>query len=953
MNRAPGSLTAFPMGAGGACAPADSAVSVPGLITNAPGLSAIRYRIGTFTGFRRAMLDAIANPDLMASGSTSLRQPLSSSEQAISLVDSRILESGLPPFRVKIGSEYLMVTGQLSQNEWTVHRGSGAANHAVGDAVLLAPPNPFENWREGLDSDYQTIFVELWAYLADVLTFYQERIANEAFLGSATQRDSLLRLVNLIDYHPSPGAAAATFAAFTVAAGHTLSIPANFRVGSKARPGKPSVVFETASAITASGNLSAIPLSLFSPDVPFPKQTVVLDGIGHQIAAADYLLAVETDTTAKFSEPLLLQVDSVVTDKTSNTTTIAWHELGNQYTVASKQVAIHAFRLKAAPFGDTAPPWNALSPTLNNSDGQHPGAPYVMNWDSPSIILAGVAPIFSDNPWFYLPTPGDSGNTIFLDSAYPQIADGFAPDRWAALLTTSNVFQIFGVVESRAGARSAYSISSKSTRLTLSLPLAAFTFPLRDTTILAATEKLPVQPNLPIPGPVSGKELVLAGVHSQLHDGQQAVLTGSLFSGTISSNEPSSGQETVILDGPPRIDLVNGLTRITLKNSLSQQYIRSTCVLMANIVEITQGETVKDEVLGSGDGRALQAYPLKQKPLTYVPSTNPDGTSAVESTLNVTVNGIRWSERPNLAGSGPESQDFSTELDDSGQTTIVFGDGFNGARPPSGVGNIHARYRKGLGTSGNLAANSIQQLVDSVPDLQRVTNPMPSSGGEDPEGSDNIRVGAPGSMQSFGRAVSASDYAALALRFPGIAKASAAATVTDPATGRALAHPFLNLTVATFDRVPIRGSILAGNLRRYLDSHRDPNVPLRIQDFTPVYVAVAINIDIDPSFPQQGTLNSIRARLDGDSEGGFFAFEQQQFGRSVFLSGLYAFVQGIPGVKDATITTLRRVGPGTPEPPTTPPHDIIVRPTDIVTIDSSAFADSTLVITGQGGFTDV
>jgi len=33
-----------------------------------------------------------------------------------------------------------------------------------------------------------------WATLADVLTFYQERIANELWLRTATERDSLLRL---------------------------------------------------------------------------------------------------------------------------------------------------------------------------------------------------------------------------------------------------------------------------------------------------------------------------------------------------------------------------------------------------------------------------------------------------------------------------------------------------------------------------------------------------------------------------------------------------------------------------------------------------------------------------------------------------------------------------------------------------------------------------------------
>ena len=60
--------------------------------------------------------------------------------------------------------------------------------------LLGATPNPFAAWHEGSDSDYHTLFIELWAYVADILTFYQERIANEAYLGTVTQLSSAMRL---------------------------------------------------------------------------------------------------------------------------------------------------------------------------------------------------------------------------------------------------------------------------------------------------------------------------------------------------------------------------------------------------------------------------------------------------------------------------------------------------------------------------------------------------------------------------------------------------------------------------------------------------------------------------------------------------------------------------------------------------------------------------------------
>src|SRR5438477_1538474 len=174
----------------GCCGAAAPSITVPAPIFNSRGLSSIQYRIGTFTSFRQAMLDAIAQPDLMASGSTTLAADISASDLSIQVSDFTQFPSSAP-YRIKIGSEYLTVTAGAGTSLWTVLRGLDgpiAVGHADGDVVILDPTNPFAAWREGAHGDYQTMFVELWAYLADILTFYQERIANEAFVPTATQR---------------------------------------------------------------------------------------------------------------------------------------------------------------------------------------------------------------------------------------------------------------------------------------------------------------------------------------------------------------------------------------------------------------------------------------------------------------------------------------------------------------------------------------------------------------------------------------------------------------------------------------------------------------------------------------------------------------------------------------------------------------------------------------------
>ena len=71
----------------GCCGAAAPSITVPAPIFNSRGLSSIQYRIGTFTSFRQAMLDAIAQPDLMASGSTTLAADISASDLSIQVSD--------------------------------------------------------------------------------------------------------------------------------------------------------------------------------------------------------------------------------------------------------------------------------------------------------------------------------------------------------------------------------------------------------------------------------------------------------------------------------------------------------------------------------------------------------------------------------------------------------------------------------------------------------------------------------------------------------------------------------------------------------------------------------------------------------------------------------------------------------------------------------------------------
>src|SRR5271169_3116690 len=147
----------------------------PELITNRAGLSAITYRIGTYSNFLLAMTEAIA------------RAP------------------ELRPY-------------------WTA-RNTG---------------------------DYGIALLAMWAWVADILTFYQERIANEAYLRTAILPESVTALAALLGYKPAPGAAAEADLVFLLESAAQLQIPVGLRVQSVPGQNEKPQKFETVSAVTAS-----------------------------------------------------------------------------------------------------------------------------------------------------------------------------------------------------------------------------------------------------------------------------------------------------------------------------------------------------------------------------------------------------------------------------------------------------------------------------------------------------------------------------------------------------------------------------------------------------------------------------------------------------------------------------------------------------------------------------
>ncbi len=154
------------------------------------------------------------------------------------------------------------------------------------------------------DADDPTIaLLDAWAMVADVLTFYQERIANEGYLDTATERRSILELGRLVGYRLRPGVAASVYLAFTLEDGYEVTIPAGQLARSLPAPGENAEPFETSEPLEARDRWSALSPRLSQPFVFFPEavvetpKTAYLDGTATGLEAGQLILAVAPNRT--------------------------------------------------------------------------------------------------------------------------------------------------------------------------------------------------------------------------------------------------------------------------------------------------------------------------------------------------------------------------------------------------------------------------------------------------------------------------------------------------------------------------------------------------------------------------------------------------------------------------------------------------------------------------------
>ena len=555
------------------------------------------------------------------------------------------------------------------------------------------------------NNDFSIALLDAWAMVGDVLTFYTERIANEAYLRTATERLSVLELARLINYELRPGVAAGTYLAFTIedtpgAGGQALAvgtsaqialeqlppivIGAGVKVQSIPGPGEQAQTFETTEAIEARPEWNAIKSRLTQPQTKssFWSKSLFFEGTANDLKKGDHILLLTGGNTL----PLPRKVIKVSTDDEAKTTRVDFDlpQAGlpayqrpsglpegevdefQPRTTLSKEVTQQIIGEKwkeedlAALISTQGWNANALTTNIKNEiaeqtkNAQPQAFVYrekaaVFGYNAPKKpVYKGNVPDDPENWAEWSLDPSEDEKLIYLDRAYEAITPGSY-----ITVKKGKLAKTIQVVDVTTEPRTAYSISSKSTVLTLAeswwtiLPddiefgrtdkkgkkqrrvtrrrrstrdLGA----LRDVAVYAQSESLPLS-QLPIDTPLQPNNVLANGVtldgpYFGLKSGQRVIIKGEK-----DNLRGVYGSETLTLK---TVEVEAGFTVVTFNESLAYPYVRKTVTINANVATATHGETVA-ETLGGGDAtQAFQRFTLKQPPLTYISASTPTGAAS-------------------------------------------------------------------------------------------------------------------------------------------------------------------------------------------------------------------------------------------------------------------------------------------------------------------------------------
>jgi hypothetical protein len=708
------------------------------------------------------------------------------------------------------------------------------------------------NSGRGIDSDPSVIdlgvmMVEWFAYLADVLTFYNERIANEDYLRTCVLPPTPAALVNLLGYIPRPTIGATGYLAAllspTVVGAQTITLPDGLEIHSKPGPGQTPQSFELHPATTI--GLPASVQATTPPTLLGPGPSLLLNGGVTSITNGMQLLLSPRDNNAAPNLIAVSAVPAVQTTARGKQTSVSF-----SYTHAGAAVTSSASSrlLKST---QSAGLW-----TVNTGPPTDP----VIDSASTHIQMAGLLRQIQPGDWLVFTASGVTSQAVQVAATQDILGD-------ASTVGGPSTVSPGPPTEPTA-------IPILHTKLTLQSALSS--------TLVAAASSINV-----LFGWVEAGVLVdqppatWDGITTNLQPIQPATFPQSSPLGTpgpaqilLADSAGNGGQASVTVrsDGSLAVNWPSTITT-PLKPTFTPPI-----TVFYDLIPVSAGKTVNNEIVGSGDSTQIgQSFKLAKSPVTYLLNG-----SAYASTIVLTVNGLPWTEVPSFYNQPANAQIFVARQDASQNTWIDFGDGVNGALVPSGTNNIIATYRFG-GGSPSPSAGKLTVLAKSFPGLQSVVNPFAVAGGSNPDPASLISRYGPRSVLTFGRAVGVFDYQAIAAGAPGVSMASALWN-WDAANQRA------GVMVYVAGQTGV-----AATVQTLLNASGDPNRPVTVISATEIPVRLTLQLVILAGVDVP-TLEAAVTTALSDPTVGLFSPPQIAIGQALFDSNIEAVLQSVTGV---------------------------------------------------------
>lgn len=264
---------------------------------------------------------------------------------------------------------------------------------------------------------------------------------------------------------------------------------------------------------------------------------------------------------------------------------------------------------------------------------------------------------------------------------------------------------------------------------------------------------------------------------------------------------------------------------------------------------------------------------------------------------------MEWHPQYDLLSSDKFAAEFVVENELDGISCLRFGEDVMGKKPPAGF-IFEATYRIGNGREGNVGSEAISRIVTKDKGITKVRNPLPSSGGTDPETIEQVRLYAPQAFRTQERAVTEADYAEIAQRHPGIQKAIATIRWTGS----------WHTAFVTIDRKGGKevDSDFKEKMMRFFEHYRIAGYDIEING--PVYVPleIAMNVCVRSGYFRSNVKQSLLLDFSNyelaNGRRGFFHSDNFTFNQPLYLSRIYEAAMGVAGVASVDVTVFKRWG---------------------------------------------